>query len=219
MSKRIVLGLLATVLCSSVNADPSVGLRFRPKDECIHVKGYFEFRRSFEDLVRKRDGQALFAMIASDVVLEIGGLSGKENFAKKWNLAAGEASPIWSELDKIIRLGCFAESDRGLMMPHMTALDPHWSADRVSPKALVLGEYIDLRAGPGANTASLGLLTWEFVQMNTERVGPGWVAIKTRGGKSGFVQGSYLRSHLDYSINFQKDSNGAWSIHAMTAGD
>ncbi len=142
MSKRIVLGLLATVLCSSVNADPSVGLRFRPKDECIHVKGYFEFRRSFEDLVRKRDGQALFAMIASDVVLEIGGLSGKENFAKKWNLAAGEASPIWSELDKIIRLGCFAESDRGLMMPHMTALDPHWSADRVSPKALVLGEYI-----------------------------------------------------------------------------
>lgn len=210
----------ATMLASTtVAADSSDTYRFRPKDECIHLQGYFEFRRTLEDIVRTRDGKALNAMIAPDIMFEIGGLQGRENFSKHWKLAAGRSSPIWTELEKIIRLGCFAESDRGVMMPHMTALDPHWDSDRVSPKALVLGEYVHLRAGPGTNTASRGMLGWEFVQLSDEKVRTGWVAVKTRDGRSGYVLGSYLRSHLDYSVNVQRDQSGVWRIEAMTAGD
>lgn len=210
--------VLATLVSPSASADPSDAAEFRPKDECIHVPGYLDMRHRFEDIVQTRDGKALSAMIVSDITYEIGGAQGKESFAQEWKLALGKASPIWPHLAKIIRLGCFAGSDREVMMPHMVNLDPHWNSDRISPKALVLGEHINLRTGPGTNTASKGLLSWEFVQMEDEVVGAGWIAVKTRDGKSGYVHSDFLRGYLDYRIGLVR-TDKIWSINFFAAGD
>lgn len=218
MPKCVIPAILLATVGAAASAEPSSTDNFRPKDECIHVQGYLELRRSFEDIVRNKDSNALIAMISPDITFEIGGLQGKAPFLKQWQLSLGRASPIWTHLDKVVRLGCFAGSDREVMMPHMINLDPHWSSDRISPKALVLGEHINLRTGPSTNTASKGLISWEFVQIENEIVSAGWTKVKTRDGKSGYIHSDFLRGYLDYRVSFVRTGK-IWSINFFAAGD
>jgi hypothetical protein len=191
---------------------------YLPKDECLHVKGYIDMRHRFEDIVRRRDAKALYAMAYSDIGLEIGGARGKQEFFRHWQLDRGRDSPVWGQLDQILRLGCYAESDRQVLMPHMQIHDPHWSADRVSEKALVLGENINLRTAADSKSASKGLLHWEFVEIADEGSGSGWTMVKTRNDKSGYVRDDFLRRHLDYRIGFIREGE-TWSLNLIQAGD
>jgi hypothetical protein len=207
------LGLLVSPAPAQANSYPA-----RPKDECIHVSGYVEMRNSFEDLVKRRDAKALYKLIYPTITLEIGGPEGKEEFLRTWQLQRGAASPIWAQLEPLLRLGCYAESDRQVMMPQMAILDPHWNEDRVSEKALVLGEQVNLRATAEKNSQSMALLSWEFVVLGDDGIRPEWTFVTSRSGKSGYIRSSYLRAHLDYTIGFIRQGD-VWFLNMMRAGD
>jgi hypothetical protein len=217
---RLTLTFSAMLALAAVMADRAGAAEYpaRPKDECLHVPGYIELRNAVEDLVKRRDAKALEKLIHPSIALEIGGKEGKEEFLRAWQLQKGAASPIWAQLDPLLRLGCHAESDRQVMMPHMTILDPHWTADRTSEKALILGEQVSLRASPEKNSQPRGLLSWEFVKLGEVGIAPDWTFVTTKGGKSGFVRSSYLRAYLDYGIGFIRQGD-SWFMNIMQSGD
>jgi hypothetical protein len=211
--------LLAAIAFSAAAASAqSTSYPARPKDECIHVAGYIEMRHAFGDVVKRRDIKALTAMLYPSVQHEIGGPEGKADFIAAWQFAQGKASPIWPHLEKLLRLGCYAESDRQVMMPHLSQLDPHWDDDRISEKALILGENVKLRAKPNNSAASKGLLSWEFVKIADGEQPSGWTMVTNRGGTTGYVSNDFLRVYLDYRIGFIRQNN-VWSINMMTSGD
>jgi hypothetical protein len=206
---------LATGSAGAANGQRS---QYLPKDECLHVRGYVDLRRRFEDIVRRKDAKALYAMVYPNITLEIGGASNKQEFFRHWQLDRGQASPVWAELDSILRLGCYAESDRQVMMPQFVIHDPHWGPDRTSEKALVLGEGVNLRASANPGSASKGVVSWEFVELADEGASNGWSLVKTRDGRSGYVRDDFLRYYLDYRIGFIREGE-TWSLNLMQQGD
>jgi hypothetical protein len=218
MQKIVAAILVAITFAACAPGIAQTGRDARPKDECLHVVGYFDLRQKFEDIVKRRDSIALFAMLSPTITSEIGGAEGRDNFARAWNLAAGKASPIWPQLDKILRLGCVADSDMGVMMPHLTGLDPHQNGNRVTAKALVLGANINLRAGPATTAVVIDTLSWKFVEIPDEAITPAWTRIKTMEGKTGYINSNFLRAYLDYRISFSRQNN-IWTLDVMYAGD
>jgi hypothetical protein len=211
--------LAAGSICAALAAGPAEARQARPVDQCVRLAGYPAFRAKLEDIVRRRDAKALTGLLAPDVIVDFGGEQGRAAFFRAWQLRSPATSPVWVQLQKIFKLGCFADNASEVTLPHMAGIDPHWNEDRVSPKALVLGENIHLRAGPGAQTASKARLSWEFVETSEELLGQsGWVPVKTQSGLSGYMHGDFLRDTLDYRLTLRR-KGAAWSITALVAGD
>jgi hypothetical protein len=217
-SRSIAFSICTLLLCSVPKGTLATDYPARPKDECLHVPGYVEMRNAFEDMVKRRDSKALQKWVYPTITLEIGGAGGKKEFYRSWQLEKGPNSPIWAQLEPLLRLGCYAESDRQVMMPHMAILDPHWDTDRVSEKALVLGEQVNLRATDEKNSQSRALLSWEFVKLGDDGIRPEWTYVTSKAGKSGYIRSSYLRAHLDYTIGFIRQGD-VWFLNLMRAGD
>ncbi len=190
--------------------------RFPPKDECLHIDGYFELRQKFEGIVQRRDSKAFLAMVIPSVSWSFGGEEGKEAFAKEWKMETGKASPIWAELDKIVRIGC-APDGNIVTMPHLFKQDPGKDQSGAG-MALVLGPEVKLRAGPSTATAQKALINWEAV--NTGEADPTgkWTSVTTADGKKGYIRNDYLRGFLDYRIGFERKAAG-WQIIYFITGD
>jgi hypothetical protein len=218
LGSTIAFSICALLAWSPLTEASATDYAARPKDECLHVSGYVEMRNAFEDMVKRRDSKALQKWVYPSITLEIGGQDGKEEFDRIWQLGKGPNSPIWAKLEPLLRLGCYAESDRQVMMPHMAILDPHWDADRISEKALVLGEQVNLRAAAEKNSQSRALLSWEFVQLGNDGIRPDWTFVTSKAGTSGYIRSSYLRAHLDYTIGFIRQGD-VWLLNLMRAGD
>jgi hypothetical protein len=224
MIKQITL--FAAAAYTAIAAVPAIAVapaaagsveRFPPKDECLPVDGYFEFRQKFESIVQRRDMAAFLGLISPDISWTFGGEFGRDSFAAEWKLSTGKASPIWAELDKIIRLGCAGGEEEIVSMPHMFSQEVG-TADRAASIALVLGPKVKLRAGPSTATAQKSLLNWEVVTIGDKDPSGKWTKVETGDGKSGYVRNDYLRGFLDYRIGFQRKENG-WKIIYFTAGE
>jgi Bacterial SH3 domain len=210
----ITATLLATTLTTQTQAAPAK--QFPPRDECLSMDGYFELRQKFEDIVKRRDAKAFMAMVSPVISWSFGGGDGKAEFAKEWKLDSGKASPIWAELDKIVRLGCVSQGPDNPVMPHFFGQDT--GADGVGSSALVLGPAVNLRAQPSTSSASLRKINWEVVTTMDGSTDPAWTKVKGADGKTGFIRNDYLRGDIDYRIGFDRKDKG-WVISFFIAGD
>lgn len=199
---------------SVVKATPS-SLRYPPRDECLAIDGYFELRQNLEGIVKRRDKKALLAMASENIKWSFGGDGGKLAFETEWKLNEAK-SPIWAELDKIIRLGCATE-DKYVIMPHFFAQEIQ-GAQGVGSAALVLGPEVKLRAGPSTATAIKAVMNWDVVELGEKDAAGTWTAVKTTDGKSGYIRNDYLRNQIDYHIGFERTAKG-WQIAYFIAGD
>jgi hypothetical protein len=217
MGKSFTLALAAmATLTSAANAAPAK--QYPPKDECLSIDGYFELRQKFEDIVKRRDAKALQAMIGPSISWNFGGEPDtKEAFSKNWKLETGKASPIWAELDQIVRLGCVTQGPENVVMPHLFGQDPG-TGDAGAGAALVLGPAVNLRAAPGTNSQSLRKVNWEVVETLDGSTDPAWTKVKGADGKTGYIRNDYLRGFLDYRIGFDRKEKG-WVISFFIAGD
>jgi Bacterial SH3 domain len=212
--------LAATLMAATLTtqAQAASAKQFPPRDECLSMDGYFELRQKFEDIVKRRDAKALQAMLSPALSWSFGGEPAtREAFAKNWKLESGKASPIWAELDKIVRLGCFAQGADNPTMPHLFGQDPG-TGDAGAGSALVLGPAVNLRAAPGTGSASLRKINWEVVETLDGSTDPAWTKVKGTDGKTGFIRNDYLRGFLDYRIGFERKDKG-WVISFFIAGD
>lgn len=190
--------------------------QFPPKDECLSIDGYFDLRQKFEDIVKRRDAKALLAMTAPTISWTFGEDGGKDAFAKNWKLETAKASPIWAELDKIVRLGCFSQGPDNPTMPHFFGQDT--GAQGVAESSLVLGPAVNLREQPTTASPSLRKLNWEVVTPMGPSPDNKWTKVKTADGKTGYIRNDYLRLDVDYRIGFERKDAG-WVISFFIAGD
>lgn len=201
---------------ASTNKTAAVVKRFPPVDECLHLDGYFDLRQKFEGIVQRRDATSLIAMLSPNISWSFGGDEGKTAFIENWKLKSGKASPIWAELDKIVRLGCTSDN-AGIVMPHVFSQDPG-TGDAGAGAALVLGPEVKLRAGPSTASAQKALMNWNVVMLGDQDPTGKWTAVTTQDGKTGYIRNDYLRNFLDYRISFERLPKG-WQINFFIAGD
>jgi Bacterial SH3 domain len=215
MRKSIGIALVAIMaLTTTAHAAPAKVIP--PKDECLAIDGYFDLRQNFEGIVKRRDAKALSAMIAPTISWSFGGEGGKDAFLKSWKMETGKASPIWAELDQIVRLGCFSQGPDNPTMPHFFGQD----TGTASPggAALVLGPAVNLRAQPNTSSASLRKINWEVVTTLEVSADELWTKVQTADGKTGYIRNDYLRGDLDYRIGFERKDKG-WVVSFFIAGD
>jgi Bacterial SH3 domain len=199
---------------SAVHAAPAK--QFPPKDECLSIDGYFDLRQKFEDIVKRRDAKAFLAMTAPTISWTFGEDGGKDAFAKHWKLETGKASPIWAELDKIVRLGCFSQGPDNPTMPHFFGQDT--GAAGVAEASLVLGPAVNLREQPSTASKSITKINWEVVKPLSASPDGKWSKVQTADGKTGYIRNDYLRLDVDYRIGFERKDAG-WVISFFIAGD
>ena len=213
--RSATLACLALGIGTAAYAAPAK--QFPPKDDCLSMDGYFDLRQKFEDIVKRRDAKALLAMVSPAISWSFGGEPAtKEAFAKNWKLETGKASPIWVELDQIVRLGCFAQGPDNPTMPHFFGQDT--GAQSPGGSALVLGPAVNFRSQPNTSSASLRKINWEVVTTLEQSADQKWTKVKDADGKTGFIRNDYLRGDLDYRIGFEKKEKG-WVISFFIAGD
>ncbi len=213
--RKMILFSIAMLLPVAVFAVPLKTIP--PRDECLSLDGYFEFRQSLESIVKRRDAKALTALVDPKIEWSFGGDAGATSFVKNWKLSQGAASPIWKEFDAILPLGCGRQEGGIVAFPHNFTVD--WgTGDAGAGYALVTGEGVNLRAGPGTNTASKGKLDWEVVSYEGDAAPAEWRKVKTSGGQIGYVKSTYLRDALAHRAGFQR-KNGKWVMTFFIAGD
>jgi hypothetical protein len=212
--KLLTATIFATTLCAAAIAAPAK--QFPPHDECLPLDGYFELRQKFEDIVKRRDSKAFLAMVPPSISWTFGGEEGRDALIKNWKLESGKASPIWAELDQIVRLGCF-QQDSNPVMPHLFGQDT--GAEGAGAEfALVLGPAVNFRAAPTTSSQSLRKINWEVVTTLEASKDGNWMKVETADKKIGYIRRDYLRSYLDYRIGFERKETG-WVITFFIAGD
>jgi hypothetical protein len=213
------LAAFALLTASNAFAAPAAApaKHFPPRDECLGIDGYFDMRQKFEDIVKRRDAKALLAMVSPAISWSFGGETGKDAFAKSWKLETGKASPIWGEIDQIIRLGCFSQGTDNPTMPHYFGQDVGTNGAN-GGSALVLGPAVNVRAGPSTATVSTRKINWEVVTTLERSSDELWTKVQGTDGKTGYIRNDYLRDYLDYRIGFERKDKG-WVISFFIAGD
>jgi hypothetical protein len=208
--------LAYAMFAGSSAAHAATPIQIPPKDECLAIDGYFDLRQKLEDIVKRRDAKAFLAMVSPSISWNFGGETTKEGFIKEWKLDSGKASPIWAELDQIIRLGCFSQGPDNPTMPHF--FGQNTGSDDAGIAALVLGPAVNLRAEPTTASTSLRKLNWEVVMRVEDSADEKWTKVKTADGKTGYIRNDYLRGDIDYRIGFDRKDKG-WVISFFIAGD
>jgi hypothetical protein len=217
MLKQYSTAILACTLIFGAVAHAAPAKQFPPRDECLSIDGYFDLRQKFEDVVKRRDAKGLLAMVSPAISWSFGDdAGGKDGFAKNWKLETGKASPIWAELDQIVRLGCFSQGADNPTMPHFFGQDT--SAASPGGSALVLGPAVNMRAQPTTTSPSLRKVNWEVVTTLETSPDEKWTKVKDADGKTGYIRNDYLRGDLDYRIGFERKDKG-WVISFFVAGD
>jgi hypothetical protein len=88
---------------------------------------------------------------------------------------------------------------------------------------LTVGENVNVRAGPSAETAVIAQLSHAIVRAGTAGseafdVAEGWMPVILASGEVGFVARRYARHPIGYRMGFEK-TDGRWRITFFVAGD
>jgi hypothetical protein len=174
-----------------------------PRDECAASKSYAPITREIITIAQTRDTQRLLALIAPDIRLDFGGGEGKALFVETWRLDRGTESPIWAELDKIVRLGCAVEDDWAAF-PRYFVRAP--ASGDVFAQYLAVGTGIAMRAAPRTTATQVATLAWDVVTLvdgdaSDDTGNPlTWLRVQRADGMTGYVKADYLRSVTDYRL-------------------
>ena len=186
-------------------------------DEGASDPSFAAFRQQLLDAVKRRDTAALLAHVDPRVRVSFGGEGGLEDFRKAWRLPSSD-SPLWKELEEILRLGGSLRTG-GFWAPYVYSSWPesidafqHVAATRAG---VPIFERADA-ASPRVTTVDYEIL--EVVNDRSWRPGAAWRRVKTAGGKQGWVQSPDVRSPIGYRAGFSNRS-GAWKLEALVAGD
>jgi hypothetical protein len=209
----------ALLLASFAAAAPAATLprRLPPVDQCAAEPGFRIFKDALKRSVERRDGDGLLALLAADVTVNFGGDTGRDAFARQWDLKAGSPHELWKQLGAILALGC-GKSGSTLVMPSLASQFDSDSDEDVFDKLIVTSSAAELRAAPKPASARIASLSWDVVTALERRHQDDWVQVRLADGRKGWILGRQLRSLLDYRAVIEK-RGGQWMITAFVAGD
>ena len=206
--------MIAVLFLALLTATPGAVDRRPPVDRCASVPGFAAFRTALRQAVERRDAAFIRSALVEDILVNFGGVSGREAFVEEWRLGDIE-SPFWAELQAVLALGC-APIEQDLVAPSMIAqLD-----DKEDPTEAVIAirPGTVLRARPDDAAEAVATLEWDVLSWRSETVVDGWVAMALADGREGYVRRDDTRSALDYRAYFRR-IGGRWRITAFIAGD
>lgn len=213
-ARRHIALRIAAMLCLLAGAAPRSPLP--PRDECAADRSFAAYRERLRTAVARRDARALLALVSPGIMIDLGGGAGKQAFAETWQLDKGSRSPVWRELETLLRLGC-ARSDGTMSMPYFFQHLPQ-DADVVQ-QLMIIGSNVPLRAEPDDDARALVRLSWELVEsIGAADMTAPWVKVSAHG-HTGYVTQTSIRQLLDYRAVFNPAPAGGWTLVALVAGD
>lgn len=208
---------LAVILC--MPSPPALHAEtLPPRNECAADPAYFAFEQQLRAAISAKDPAKLLALVAPGIKSSFGGEDGVAEFKAQWQLDTGAASPIWTELERILSLGC-AQAQSYAALPYMFKKLP----DRFDSfeTYIATGTNIVMREGPGSDTRAIARLDWD-IMTHVRDDGPAskdWIKVSSSTNHYlGYVHKSLLRSPIDYRLIVQP-VDGARRIVSFLAGD
>ena len=199
---------------------PFEAFRFQPVDEAERRPDFEAYRTKLIRVLNARDVPALKALTAENVATSLVGKSPKgwDAFAREWKLEGKEPrqSALWDRLRDTLRLGGSFEGTEFLapyVFSRWPARFPHLDFYAVTVKKA------PVRRKPAENAQVLETLTQEIVGRFDDLPNPpGWRAVRTASGNTGYMSAEDTRSPLDYRAVFRK-IQGEWKLALFASGD
>lgn len=190
--------------------------RLLPVDQAASVPDFFSFRAQLQVAVARRDVQAVVSALSRDVKLSFGGDEGVDAFHRLWKPAAPD-SRLWEALAAVLALGGTFSTDGSFTAPYVFAT---WPRDKDAfTHMAAIGTNIRVRSAPSTSAEVIEALDYAIVESVDGQAGDAqWAQIRLSPKQTGFVDGRFLRSPIDYRINFAR-RDGRWQIVFFVAGD
>jgi hypothetical protein len=180
-------------------------------DEAPRDPALVAYRDELLVAVRKRDADAVIALVDPKIRTSFGGGGGPDDLRRTL-----EQPDMWSGLEQILTLGgTFIDGSDGkaFWAPYVYSAWPD-RHDAFTTYAVIADDVPLVDAPDGKPIA---MLSRNIVEHMSDPSG-GWTQIKIHDGRSGFVETKHLRSPVGYRAGFNKEGD-RWRMTALVAGD
>ena len=185
-------------------------------DEASKRPDFLAFRGQLQQIVAKRDVQALFRIVHPQIKIGFGGDDGVAAFRRIWRLEQGD-SELWRELGAILSLGGTFRDANTFVAPYVFSRWPD-DLDAFDYVALT-GAGVRVRAGPSIDARPLATLTYALLERGDDKgERRPWTPVVLPDGRKGFVSSDFVRSPVDYRAFFNH-IDGRWQLTLLVAGD
>jgi hypothetical protein len=191
-------------------------VRLVPVDQAASVPDFLSFRAQLQVAIAKRDVDAVVSVLSKDVQLSFGGDAGVKDFKRMWRPRAPDTE-LWEKMAAVLSLGGTFSSDGTFTAPYVFT---EWPQEKDSlTHVAAIGTGIRVRGAASIASPIIASLDYSIVEVvESPATDSKWVQIKIGPGRAGFVDSRYVRSPIDYRINFAK-LDGRWQIVFFLAGD
>jgi hypothetical protein len=195
-----------------------------PVDEGASDPSWPRFKARLLEALARRDQQFVLDIVDRKI-RNTSGVEGQAEFKKLWEPHSA-ASPLWTELPKLLFLGSVVvkrdAKTSELCAPYVYYKWPDDPGGDASG-AIIAKETL-LKAEPAANSVTLGALSydlvavsdWEVADQNKESAQK-WVKLKA-GTREGYVPEEHVRSPLEYRACFV-NSGARWRLTELEVGE
>jgi hypothetical protein len=200
------------------SAPPVHGRKLQPVDQASQDPSFVAYRARLLDAVRRRDRDALLALVDPKIRTSFGGGGGAKDFVRAWKLDSPD-SKLWAELETILTHGGEFRGEgeqRSFWAPYPYSSTPD-SVDAFE-SFIVLGDAVPLYEKPETTSKVLATLDHDILIRVATKERDGWKHVKTDDGRTGWVEEREVRSPIGYRAGFAK-VKGEWKMNALVAGD
>ncbi len=208
--------LLITLMIVLLGGLPAGAEKLRPQDETARAPNFAPFKTRFMQAVKVRDVVWLESRITPHSHFGFGpneqGISG---FRARYRPEDPDSS-LWRTLEKIMGTAGSYHPEEGMVcFPWLYRRLPTSEGES---RAVILGDDVDVRAGPGAQTPVQERLSWDIVEVLGQE--GSWVHIRGPEGslRSGWVHADFIHSPMGPRIGFVRQ-DGSWRIQFLVSGD
>jgi hypothetical protein len=201
--------------CADRNGDGWKEPVLRPRDEGETRPDFARFRSMLRDAVKRKDADAVMAIVDPHIRVSFGGDEGREAFREKKVLSLDQ--DFWTEFDAILAMGGRFTEERSFSAPYVFSDWP--SAFDAFECVAVVASSVRIRQAPGASAPVIAVLDFRIVQALSEpNPIAGWRRVALADGRTGFVAARYVRSPIDHRALFDL-KDGRWWLVAYIQGD
>lgn len=214
LARRLAFALAALIFAAA----PAQALprKLPPVEQCGADASFAKFRSALKRTVERKDRDALLAMLAPDVLVNFGGATGREAFAKDWSFDPSEYGNIWDQLETMLKMGCEEEEGAKIIPSLIIQLGPY-PEEAVADAVLVL-PGAKLYKEVGVESANPRTTAWSVAKV-TSRAADWGTGVRLPDGREGFIPDDEVYEPVGYRMVIEQDDAGKWMITAFVAGD
>jgi uncharacterized protein YgiM (DUF1202 family) len=194
---------------------------FRPFDEATRDPTFAGFRAKFLKVVRVRDTSSLESHLHPNVRMNLGNGGGPSEALRIMRQEPWR----WSVLERILQRGGGFKIVNEAAGPARMFFAPYTffaklgDGSEVFNVAVVTSDNVNVRLGPSKDTKVIAQLShWVVFALSPSGDGRKWVKVRTREGKTGFINAKYVAWTTDFRAGFL-EHQGRWKLRVFLAGD